>query len=245
MNDQQTELPHEAAMGESDDVGHREPIPAGDGPAGEGMTHRLQSHREWLRQQWPDYADIYARFVGHLVANGAGRGSPIVGERFPEFILPSHRGHLVRSDHLLRDGPLIVSFNRGHWCGFCQIELTGLKDAMGRFSERRASVVSIIPEPEVRARQLRESLDLGFDVLSDMDLGLATQLDLTVYLGEELRSLLLADDLDIGAYQRTDGWFLPIPATFVVGQDQRVLARYIDADFRNRMDVEAIVAALG
>jgi peroxiredoxin len=92
--------------------------------------------------------------------------------------------------------------------------------------------------------QLRRSLDLDFDVLSDMDLALATTLDLTVYLGEELRTFYLADDIDVGAYQLTDGWFLPIPATFVIGQDRRVMARFIDPDFRNRMTVEAIFAAL-
>jgi peroxiredoxin len=239
----QAELPYEAAMGK-DDGDDRQAHGGEATSAPLDMAHRLRSFRDWLREEWPGYEEIYARFIPQLVASGAGRGGPEVGERFPDFILPNDRGQLVRLDALLSGGPLVVSFNRGHWCGFCQIELTSLNEALPRIREAGASLISIIPEPEIRARELRQSNRLEFDVLCDMDLALATQLDLTVYLGDELRNYLLADDINIGAYQRTDGWFLPIPATFVLGRDQRVLARYIDPEFRNRMAIDAILAAL-
>lgn len=244
MNDQHAGgLPHEAAMGNDSEDEHL-PDDQNTPSVRTDMAQRLQSYREWLKQQWPYYDEVYARFIPHLLASGAGQGGPKVGDHFPDFILPNHHGQLVRLDHLLSDGPLIISFNRGHWCGFCHIELNSLNEALPRFRQAGASLISIIPEPEIRARELRESQHLDFDVLSDMDLALATQLDLTVYLGEELRSILLADEIDVGAYQRTEGWFLPIPATFVVGRDQRVRARYIDPEFRNRMAVDAILAAL-
>jgi peroxiredoxin len=50
---------------------------------------------------------------------------------------------------------------------------------------------------------------------------------------------------DLERYQGVASWFLPIPATFVVGRDGRVLARFLDPDFRNRMPIEDIMRALG
>ncbi len=49
---------------------------------------------------------------------------------------------------------------------------------------------------------------------------------------------------DLPAYQGNDGWLLPIPATFVVAQDRRVVARFIDPDYRHRMAVEDLLKAL-
>jgi peroxiredoxin len=158
--------------------------------------------------------------------------------------LPNQSGRLVKLGDLLARGPVVVSFNRGHWCGFCHVELNGLSEAAAEITGLGAQLVSIIPEPEAMARRLHSSLSLPFDVLSDMDLGLITGLGLAVCLGEELRSYYLADDLDIGAYQLTDGWFLPIPATFVLASDATIVARHIDPDFRSRMDVERILEAL-
>ena len=45
-------------------------------------------------------------------------------------------------------------------------------------------------------------------------------------------------------FQGNDTWMLPIPATFVVGQDGRIKARFVDPDYRKRMAVEDLIAAL-
>jgi peroxiredoxin len=81
-------------------------------------------------------------------------------------------------------------------------------------------------------------------VLSDMDLAFAASLDLVVYLGEDLRALYLANGIDVGACQLTDGCLLPIPATFVIGTRGQVVARHVDPDFRRRMEVEDLLQAL-
>ena len=46
------------------------------------------------------------------------------------------------------------------------------------------------------------------------------------------------------ASKRDFAWFLPIPATYVVASDGRVVAAHVDPDFRKRMEPADIVAAL-
>jgi peroxiredoxin len=208
------------------------------------LNTRLAHYVEWLASSSPEFFSAYQVFVERL-QNGefASRG-PQVGEIFPSFMLPDQDGRLVTLESVLSTCPLVLSFNRGHWCGLCRIELDALNEAAPDIEAAGGALLAIIPEPQIMARKIRADNALSFTVLSDMDLAFAASLDLVVYVGEELRKLYLSDGIDIGAYQLTDGWFLPIPATFVIGTDGRVVGRHVDPDFRRRMEVADILQVL-
>jgi peroxiredoxin len=208
------------------------------------LSTRLAAYIEWLHFSKSDFAAAYDIFVERLSAAEVGTRGPQPGDTFPSFVLPNQNGQLIRLDRLLADAPLVISFNRGHWCPLCQIELHALNEARSSIEASGGRIVAIIPEPQVMARKLRADNDLELMVLSDMDLAFAASLDLVVYMGEDLRGLYLANGIDVGAYQLTNGYFLPIPATFVIGTDGQVAARYVDPDFRRRMEVEDLLQAL-
>jgi peroxiredoxin len=210
----------------------------------EPLSIRLAHYVEWLASSSPDFASAYQAFVQRLSTAEFGSRGPHVGEQFPSFMLPDQDGHLVSLAKVLSERPLVLSFNRGHWCSLCQIELDALNKAAPEIEAAGGSVVAIIPEPQVLSRKLRAENNLDLVVLSDMDLSFAASLDLVVYMGEDLRALYLANGIDVGACQLTDGWFLPVPATFVIGTGGQVVARYVDPDFRRRMEVEDILQAL-
>jgi peroxiredoxin len=77
-----------------------------------------------------------------------------------------------------------------------------------------------------------------------MDNGYALSLNLAIWIGSELKELLSPYGLSLPDYQENDAWMLPIPATFIVGRDGEVKARFIDADFRKRASIEELIAAL-
>src|SRR5262249_5072782 len=105
-------------------------------------------------------------------------------------------------------------------------------------------IVAITPERQKFAAELKEEAGAPFPVLTDMDNGYAMSLNLAVSLGEEMTSLLRRSGLDFPSYQGNDAWLLPIPATFVVGRDGLVKARFIDPDYRHRMPIDELLAAL-
>jgi peroxiredoxin len=210
----------------------------------ETLNTRLADYIEWLASSSPEFYSAYQAFVERLQSGKFSSLGPQIGEIFPSFMLPDQDGRLVSLETILRPRPLALTFNRGHWCGLCRIELAALNEALPDIETAGGALLAIIPEPQIMARKLRAENALTFPVLSDMDLALAASLDLVVYLGEDLRKLYLADGIDIGAYQLTEGWFLPIPATFVIGTDGRVVARHVDPDFRRRMEVKEILQAL-
>ena|SRR5271156_703473 len=81
-------------------------------------------------------------------------------------------------------------------------------------------------------------------ILTDMDNGFALSLNIAIWLGPDLERLLSVDGLSLPEYHGNDAWMLPIPTTFVVGQDGIIRERYLDPDFRRRMAVEELVDVL-
>lgn len=192
-----------------------------------------------------EFAAVYSRLIAQLDAAGAGSGSPAVGDPLPSFLLPDADGRLVRLEALLGAGPLIVSFNRGHWCQYCELELKAFASAHAEFARHGASVVSIMPERLAYLRQARARTGDAVLYLADVDNGYALDMGLVVWLGDEIRELYGRHGLDLETYQGNRMWFVPIPATYVIDAAGRIVARRVDPDFRTRMDVEDILTCLG
>ena len=216
-------------------------ICATEAPLGERLalfTAAVETHRR-------PFAAAYQNLITQIQNAAAGITAPALGERLPPFLLPDHTGHLVGLDDLLAKGPVIVSFNRGHWCEYCELELRAFADAHAEFAARGAQVVSIMPERGEYTRNVRTLTDDTLTVLSDIDNGYALSVGVVMWLGDEVRSLYQTFGLDIERYQGNATWFVPIPATFVLDRNGVIIGRKVDPDFRSRMDMEEILATLG
>ena len=212
----------------------------GDGPVNE----RLAMFADTLRHLDPVFTAVVDRFVARLEAVGAGRSAPAVGEPLPEFVLPDEEGHLSSLGAFLENGPVIVAIHRGHWCPYCRINARALSQAHDAISKAGGSLVAITPDSAGYATLFRKSAQGRFPVLVDIDNGYALSLNLAIWLDDEMRRSMAAFGVDLDSYQGNSQWMLPIPATFVVGTDGLVKARFIDPDYRRRMDVDALLAAV-
>lgn len=203
---------------------------------------RLEAFSAAVREHALPFAEAYDGLVARVKSGEAGASAPKTGEAIPPFALPDGHGRIHRLDELLEKGPVVLSFNRGHWCEYCRIELAALKGALGEIAATGAQVVSIMPEGgEFIARIAAEN---RFLVLADENNGYALTLNLVIWLGDRVRELYLLHELHVDQYQGNEGWFVPIPATFVIGTDGIVAARFVDPDFRRRMEIDDILAAL-
>jgi peroxiredoxin len=105
-------------------------------------------------------------------------------------------------------------------------------------------VVAIMPERQRFVAESKASAQYPFPVLTDLDNGYAMSLNLAIWVVPTSNGLLSSFGRSLPDYQGNEAWMLPIPATFVVGTDGRVAARFIDPDFRRRMSIEELLAAL-
>ena len=91
---------------------------------------------------------------------------------------------------------------------------------------------------------LKSDAKAPFAVLTDIDNGYAMSLGLAICVGDEMKDMMVSSGWDPSVSQGTDNWMLPIPATFVVGTDGVIHARFVDPDYRTRMAIEDMLAAL-
>ena len=206
------------------------------------LGERLRAYAEAGRSIFPAYSEAVDRLVARLRENGGGENAPRPGEIMPPFILPDETGHLVGLEALTGQGPVIVMFYRGHWCPYCRLNARAVIEAQDQIKAMGARTVAIMPETQKYAERFKSDSGAAFPVLTDLDNGYALSLNLAIWLGAEIQKLL--SYLDLSDFHGNDGWVLPIPATFVVGQDGRVKARFVDPDFRKRMEIEDLIAAV-
>ena len=208
------------------------------------MAERLDVFADATRKLHPATAAIVDRLVARLKQHKAGEDAPKPGDLMPPFVLPDETGRLVTLKDLLAQGPVVVTFHRGHWCPYCRISISTLVKAQPRIEATGARLVAIIPDRERFAAEMREDCNVSFPILSDMDNGYAMSLNLAIWVGAELQEFMTKIGRMLPQYQGNDSWMLPIPATFVVGKDGRVKARFVDPDYRRRMTIEEVIAAV-
>jgi peroxiredoxin len=208
------------------------------------LAERLAAYSSAVTKYLPSYADAVDALVTRLVKSEAGSSAPRPGEPMPPFVLPDETGRLVSLDGLLAQGPLAMTFHRGHWCPWCRISIRALVRVHHEIKAAGGHVVAIMPERQKFAAEFKSDAQSPFPVLTDLDNGYALALNLAVWLGPEVAFELTAIGRSLPDYQGNDAWILPIPATFVVGRDGLVKARFVDPDFRRRMAVEELIAAL-
>lgn len=211
---------------------------------GAPINERLEIYSEVLLKEFPRYANALDRLLTRLIQTGAGASAPNVGDALPPFLLPNEEGRLVGLPELLASGPVALTFQRGHWCPFCRIHASALADAQKAASAFGGRIVVVSPEREAYTRQHKADAQGEFLILSDIANGYAASLNLAIWVGEEMERILAEGGRDISTYQGTSGWLVPIPATFVVARDGTIKARFVDPDYRRRMGIDELLAAL-
>jgi peroxiredoxin len=206
------------------------------------LADRLNAYAAISREVLPAYGQAVDRLVARIQENGGGENSPRPGDVMPSFILPDENGCLVSLEFLLAKGPVAVMFHRGHWCPYCRLSLYALVRAQSELAAAGGQVVIVTPERQEFARLFKSSSQAPFPVLTDIDNGYALLLNLAIWLGPDLQQLLSVRN-NLPNFHGNDAWILPIPATFVVGTDGLVKARYVDPDFRKRMAIDDLIAA--
>jgi peroxiredoxin len=111
--------------------------------------------------------DIMHRATEELIASGAAGRALKAGDLAPRFVLNDPDGKAVDSADLLAEGPLVVSFYRGVWCPYCNMELQALQAALPAFRGLGARLVAISPQNGANSRRSVRTNGLDFPILSD------------------------------------------------------------------------------
>jgi peroxiredoxin len=154
------------------------------------------------------------------------------------------RGDQVMLSKLLVKGPVVLTFYRGGWCPYCNLQLRAYQQILPEILALGASLVAVSPEAPDTSLSTAEKNALEFEVLSDVKGEAGRAYRLVFDFSQDLKQAYLAAGNDLSQRNADGEWHLPIPATYVIGRDGRVKLAFVDSEYRNRLEPGDIIATL-
>lgn len=202
------------------------------------LTVLLLSFSSFAQRSKEERKKLFEGATKDLKATGIEKKIPKVGEKFPDLKID---GKLV--SEYLKTKPLVVTFYRGGWCPYCVKQLKEIDAELSKI-ESSAKLIALSPEQVSEVRKTKSKNNLHFTVLSDKKNELARKLNLVFKVDPEVNKEYKLLGLDLEASQGDKSFELPIPATFVIGQDQKIVYAFADADYTKRASTDEIIQAV-
>lgn len=205
-----------------------------------------EAYKAKAQERLGDRFTILTDDINRVRSSGVLDHALRVNDSAPDFSLPDAFGHEISLSRLLREGPIAISFYRGEWCPFCNLELRALQQALPEINKLGANLIAISPEKPDNGIVLTEKNKLTFPVLSDFRNAVARRFGIVFRVGDEVRDLsknVFRNDLALRNGE--DSYELPVPATFVIDGRGIVRFAHVNVDYMTgRVEPEEVVAAL-
>jgi len=197
------------------------------------------------RQAKPQFMQGVDEIIKKAKAFKEGEHAIKVGMKAPNFELPNPNSKLIALHTLLEKGFVVISFYRGDWCPYCNLQLRALQARLDDIQALGATLVAISPQVPDGSMTKSEISQMEFTVLSDQDAKVAAQYGVAWEVPEFLMEHMRVDrNLDLEKINNGNSNILPIPATFILGKDGLVKWSYVNVDYRTRSEPDEIIEAL-
>jgi peroxiredoxin len=190
----------------------------------------------------PEERNVRARAIEDVDQAGIARTALTTGEVVPQFVLPDAHGRDVNIADLLADGPTVISFYRGGWCPYCNLELRALQLRLHDLHSLGASLVAISPELPDRSLSTEEKNGLRFPVLTDRGNQVAKQFRIVHAIAPDVVAYQRHNGNDVARYNGAEVAEVPLPATYVADRDGVVHFAFVAADYTRRADPDEVMA---
>jgi peroxiredoxin len=209
------------------------------------LNDKLKQMSEKVAKKLPEeFLAVSENEVKKLADSNAIQGLSI-GEKAPSFTLPDATGKNVSLSTSLKEGPVVLSFYRGSWWPYCQIELRELHGILPDIKNLSGSVIAISPEKPDNTLTMLEKLELPFPVLTDVNGDVMREYKVAWKLPEEIKENYIKHmKRDYTIINSGAGWELPIPATFIINQNGEIVFKYVNADYTKRLEPSEVLKVL-
>lgn len=200
------------------------------------LQNELDTIRDAVRKKTaPHVAPTIEAATKILRESGLSKRALQPGQIMPDFELPDATGKMVNSADLRQAGPLLLLFYRGTWCPFCNLTVQAYQERLPELSRRKVTLVAISPQTPDNSLTLRQKHDLKFPLLSDSGNTVAREFGIVFHLDQALKQVQEQFGVDLAAYNGDDRFELPVPATFLVSKEGKIVRSYVEVDYMKRL----------
>ena len=208
----------------------------------DGAPSDMQGVMDKIKRETGDvFGPHYERIAAFLTRIGQTGNRPSPGQAAPDFMLPNAEGALVRLGELIGPGGLALLFVRGLWCPFCNAQMAAFRDQAAIFEALGVSIAVVTPEVGGRAAETKQSLSLPFQVLCDVDEGVALQYGCLFQVPQAESTFLRDNGVDVTQHFGNEAWFMPLASTFLLNAAGEVAATFGGVNQRERAAPEEVL----
>ncbi|MGD1870610.1 MAG: peroxiredoxin-like family protein [Neomegalonema sp.] len=209
------------------------------------LQEQLDAFKAKFKTQAPAEAfEAFARSTQELIDSGQAERAVAAGDVAPDFTLTDQDGETVSLKSLLANGPVVVSFYRGVWCPYCNIELKALEAALGEIKARGASLVAISMQGASDSRKSQRDNKLSFPILTDQNGELAQKFGIRWSLQDYVIPIHAGFGVELPKIHGDGQWNLPMPARYVIDTDGCVAYAEVNPDYTRRPDPSDVFPVL-
>lgn len=168
-----------------------------------------------------------------------------VGDRAPLFSLSNAVGKIVALADLLKEGSVVLTFYRGTWCPYCNLQLNQYQQILPEIKRLGANLIAISPQTPDESLNMKEKNELEFEVLSDNGNMVAKQFTTVFRNADEPVNVMTELGIDFDSHYGDNSRELPVPAVFIINREGIItFAKSEGGDYRNRVEPKEILDAL-
>jgi len=209
------------------------------------LTKELSDFAEQMSKQAPpEVLQTMGEEIGKLAQSGIIEKAKSKGDKAPYFTLENSDGKQISLSNLLEKGSVVLSFNRGNWCPFCNLEFKALQESISAIKNTGANLVVISPQLPIMSRELKQKNGFEYDILYDKGNEVAKQFGISFALPEPLRPIHDAFGMDIPAHNGNTSFELPLATTYVINKDGNITYSYINANWMKRAEPNEVIAEI-
>ncbi|MGO2291567.1 MAG: peroxiredoxin-like family protein [Pseudoalteromonas sp.] len=209
------------------------------------LTAQIAAYEEQKKAKMPsDILDVMNQTTELLVSKHIADKALRIGDKVADFTLPDQNGKAIKLSNLLAKGPIVVSFYRGGWCPYCNLELKAFNALLPDFKAHGAELIAISPQLPDSSLDTVQKNALEFTVLSDVGNKIAEQFGLVFTLDERLKPIYAKLGLDLPKSNGDDSYQLPLPSTYVINQRAEVAYAFVSEDYTQRAEPNDVLNLL-
>jgi len=187
---------------------------------------------------------ILGKALETLEASGITKKAPTVGQVLPDGNFLDVNGKVVSLYSVIGTGSAIITFYRGGWCPYCNVQLRAYQQHLGAIEALGAKLVAITPEKPENALSTREKNAIAFPAPSDEGNTYARKLGLVFKLDNDMKKVYQGFKIDLAANQGNETWELPLAATFVIDSTRKIRFAFVNTDYKKRAEPTILVDEL-
>ncbi|MGG6310566.1 peroxiredoxin-like family protein [Paenibacillus macerans] len=203
-----------------------------------------QMKQEFIANTPADVHDEMFRLIREQQESGKVYGLQ-EGQKAKDFTLKNSLGESVNLYDELSKGPVVLTFYRGGWCPFCNMQLRSYQKVLPDIEAIGGRLIAVSPQSPDNTLTQREKEELEFEVLSDTNGLTAAAYNILYDVPGYIQDIYLNKfNLDLAEYNATNRWILPISSTFMIDESGIIRSAYIEPDFMKRPDPQEILEQL-